>query len=507
MTPADARRALWLVAGISSLLGLPWLVVRFPVGQDLPAHVETAWQLAALWRGDPLVGESLVAHAPPWPNSWPTAVLAAIEWASSGSIDGLDAARVMMAVGVACWPVSLAVLLHTLGRSPLLALVALPTAYDLAVSYGFLHFVVGKPLWALGLAAVVAALEQPSRLRVGLVALAVVVLFHSHLLLWASFLPLAGLVTLVVFAHRRATGAVVGALGVSCLPGLWWMTSRPPSTGRFVTRSIDDALARLWENLGDLAPGRADALGYVSTIVLVVVLAGVSGAARRRDETSSAAIDGRRRRFLLAILGSATSLFSLVGPIRTPQASIVAERFTSMGGALLLLWIVSEVATIDVRARRFVVVVGGIVIAMVLVVPTTQRFVSFQQAMGDFDALVDAVPEGAHIATLFSDPRTEHGHTNVLWHWPKLVARRRAVTDDSFAWRDTCVVSLAPGATPLRPPRRRGDAITAASLRGFDHLLVQGEDRHVEAALARGDVIVAFHTGVWRLLRVKAEPR
>jgi hypothetical protein len=178
-----------------------------------------------------------------------------------------------------------------------------------------------------------------------------------------------------------------------------------------------------------------------------------------------------------------------------------------MGGALLLLWIVSEVATIDVRATRLVVVVGGIVIAMALVVPTAQRFVSFQQAMGDFDALVDAVPEGAHVATLFSDPRTEHGHTNVLWHWPKLVARRRAVTDDSFAWRDTCVVSLAPGAAPVRPPRRRGDAITAASLRGFDHLLVQGEDRHVEAAVARGDVIVAFHTGVWRLLRVNDEPR
>jgi hypothetical protein len=48
MTPDDARRALWLVAGISSLLELPWLVVHFRVGQDLPAHVETAWQLAAL---------------------------------------------------------------------------------------------------------------------------------------------------------------------------------------------------------------------------------------------------------------------------------------------------------------------------------------------------------------------------------------------------------------------------------------------------------------------------
>jgi hypothetical protein len=91
------------------------------------------------------------------------------------------------------------------------------------------------------------------------------------------------------------------------------------------------------------------------------------------------------------MLGGATWLFSLVGPIRTPQASIVAERFTSMGGALLLLWIVSEVATIDASARRLVV--GGMVIAMALVVPTTQRFVSFQQAMGDFNALVDVVPD------------------------------------------------------------------------------------------------------------------
>lgn len=489
-------RDVGLVALIACVLAVPWLVVRFPIGQDLPAHVETAWQLAALWRGDATVTSMYVAHAPPWPNSLPTFLLGFVEWIGGGAVDGLLAAKVMTGVAIVAWPVSLAVLLRVLGRPPLLALLALPTAYDLSVAFGFLHFVVGKPLWVLSLASAARAAQTVSRRTLAAVVVVQALLFHTHLLLWASSLPLAGLVLLAsgagVGARVRAAVAVI----VGAIPGLVWLAVRTAPPGASTTRPLPEALARVWDHLGELAPGHGDVVGWaVAAVVAVVVVAASWGA----DASA------RRERLLLGVCGLATLGFAVLGPIRTPEASIVAERFTAPGVALLVL----TLPVVDVRLwPRLGLLAGGVVIALALMLPTLSRFSAFEQeAMGDFDGLVDAVPEGARVATLFERPLTRHGHHNVLWHWPKLVARRHAVTDDSFAWRDTCVVGLAPGARPVRPPRRPGTALTAATLRGFDHVLVQGRDRQVEAALQRGDLVVVRATGVWRLLRVVEESR
>lgn len=480
-----------LVALVASLLAVPWLVARFPIGQDLPAHVETAWQLAAIWRGDAAVTSTYLAHAPPWPNSLPTAALALVQWVFGGAIDGLVAARVLTGVAIAAWPVSLALLLRALGRPPLLALLALPTSYDLSVAFGFLHFVGGKPLWALALAATAHAARTAQRRSVLAVVVVEVLLFHTHLLLWLSSLPLCGLVVAIGGRGLLPRVFAAGAVGGGALPGLWWLATRTAPPGAFTTRPLPDAVARLWDHLGELAPGHGDVVGWGGAAVVAVVVVAASWG---DDDVA------RPGRLLLGVCGVATLGFAVLGPIRTPEASIVAERFTAPGVALLIL----VLPVVDVRLwPRLGLLLGGVVIALALTLPTLSRFRAFEQeAMGDFDALVDAVPEGARVATLFERPLTQHGHHNVLWHWPKLVARRGAVTDDSFAWRDTCVVGLAPGARPVRPPRRPGAALTAATLQGFDHVLVQGRDRQVEAALARGDLVVVSSTGVWRLLRV-----
>jgi hypothetical protein len=492
-------RDIGFVALIASVLAVPWLVTRFPIGQDLPAHVETAWQLAALWHGDDGVTSTYLAHAPPWPNSLPTVVLGLLQGLTGGAVDGLRAASVMTGLGIVAWPVSLALLLRALGRPPLLALLALPTSYDLSVAFGFLHFVVGKPLWALALATVAHAARTAQRRAVIAVVVVQVLLFHTHLLLWLSSLPLGGLVVLLGGTGLRARLVAVAGVVVGALPGLWWLLQRPRLTSSepLPVRTFDVAWSLLWDHLGELAPGDGDVVGWVvaGVVAVVVVVASRVGRAPPRQWR-----DDRRAVLVLAVVGLATLGFALWGPIRTPEASIVAERFTAPGVALLVLLL----PVVDDRLwPRLALLLGGVGIALSLMLPTLWRFADFErEAMGDFDALVDAVPVGAKVATVFERPLTRHGHHNVLWHWPKLVARRHAVTDDSFAWRDTCVVGLAPGARPLRPPRRPGAPITATSLRGFDHLLVQGHDRQVEAALRRGDLVVVHATGVWRLLRV-----
>lgn len=497
MSGEASNRDVGLVALIASVLAVPWLVARFPIGQDLPAHVETAWQLAALWRADATVTSMYVAHGPPWPNSLPTVVLGLVQWLSAGAVDGLVAAKVMTGLGIVAWPVSLAVLLRVLGRPPLLALLALPTAYDLSVAFGFLHFVVGKPLWTLALATSLLAARTAQRRAVMAAGVVQVLLFHTHLLLWVSSLPLTALAIVVGGFGLRTRVVAIGGVIVGALPGLWWLTTRTAPPGASTTRPLPDALVRLWDHLGELAPGHGDVIGWVVAGVVALVVCVVGS----MDQTPPATWrDDRRARLVLALVGLATLAFAVLGPIRTPEASIVAERFTALGVAMLVLLL----PAIDDRlGPRLALLLGGAVIALSLMLPTLWRFRDFEhEAMGDFDALVDAVPPGAKIATTFERPLTRHGHHNVLWHWPKLVARRGAVTDDSFAWRDTCVVGLAPGARPLRPPRRPGTGITASSLGGFDHVLVQGRDRQVEAALSRGDLVIVHATGVWRLLRV-----
>ena len=493
-------RDVGLVALIASVLAVPWLFARFPIGQDLPAHAETAWQLASLWRGDATVTSTYVAHGPPWPNSLPTVVLGLIQWLGSGAVDGLLAAKVMTGLGIAAWPASLAVVLRVLGRPPLLALLALPTAYDLSVAFGFLHFVVGKPLWALALATSLHAARTAQRRAVIATVVVQALLFHAHLLLWVSSLPLTALAVVVGGFGLRARVLAVAGLVVGAVPGLAWLATRRAPAGAATTRPLQDALARLWDHLGELAPGYSDVVGWVvaGVVALVVaLLAGPVGAHDRGPGTTWR--NDRRARMVLGLVGLATLAFAVLGPIRTPEASIVAERFTAPGVALLALLLPAD----DRPGPRLAMLLGGVAIAVSLMLPTLWRFNYFErEAMGDFDALVDAVPPGAKVATIFERPLTRHGHHNVLWHWPKLVARRGAVTDDSFAWRDTCVVGLAPGARPLRPPRRPGTALTASSLRGFDHVLMQGRDRQVEAALARGDLFIVHATGVWRLLRV-----
>ncbi len=502
MSDETSTRDVGLVALIASVLAVPWLVARFPIGQDLPAHVETAWQLAALWRGDAAVTSTYVAHAPPWPNSLPTVVLGLVQWLSAGAVDGLVAAKVMTGLGIVAWPVSLAVLLRVLGRPPLLALLALPTAYDLSVAFGFLHFVVGKPLWALALATSLHAARTAQRRAVIAAIVAQVLLFHTHLLLWVSSLPLIALAVVVGGFGLQTRVLALGGVMVGAVPGLWWLATRTAPPGATTTRPLPDAMARLWDHLGELAPGHGDVVGWVAAAVVALVV-GVWSATDRAPPTTWR--DDRRARLVLALVGLATLAFAVLGPIRTPEASIVAERFTAPGVALLVLLLP---AVDDRLGPRLALLLGGVVVALSLMLPTLGRFLDFErEAMGDFASLVDAVPPGAKVATIFERPLTRHGHHNVLWHWPKLVARRGAVTDDSFAWRDTCVVGLAPGARPLRPPRRPGAAITASSLGGFDHVLVQGRDRQVEAALTRGDLVLVQATGVWRLLRVVERPK
>ncbi len=479
--PANSpRRDLVVVVVLATLSTLPLWLARFPIAQDLPAHIETAAQIKALWSGDVDANALYRLHAQPWPNALPVLLLAPL----LSVFDGLVAAKLLLTLGVIAWPLSLALLARRLGRSALLALLVLPTSFDLSFSYGFLHFVVGKPLWALCLVAAVDVVRASSVSRLARLTLLLGLLFATHLMLFATALVLCALVIVVCSTtwHARLPALLSTALGGA--PAWWWWVQQPPAHGGSTAFLPPlQSLARLWTNLGDLHEGALDALPW-GLALAALVAAVVTG--KRLPLT--------RETVVVVVVAVAVLAFAWLGPVRLPQVSIVAERFWSLGAALLAL-----VPPIALSKRgRVVVVVAALLGLAVHTTELTRRWRAFsREEMGDFDALLSSIPEHSRVATFYVSPLSHWGRHNALWHWGKLAALRGSSTDDNFAWRDTCVVGLAPGMRPPRAPH-----LVDRELAAWDFLLVRGASPPVDKSLAALHLEAVTSTGSWRLFRI-----
>lgn len=479
------RGDLAIVAVVAAVSTLPLWLARFPIGQDLPAHIETAAQIRALWAGDTDVAAWYRLHAQPWPNALPVVLLAPLLAAGNGVL----AAKVLLGIGVVAWPLSIALLLQRLQRPVLLAVLVWPSSFDLSFSYGFLHFVMGKPVWALCLVAAFDVASRASTARLIRLALLFVVLFTTHIMLFATALPLClGVIALCgADGPTRIKGSAAAALGAT--PALWWWVHQPPSSGGTAAfLPLTTGLARAWTNLGDLHDGAVDALPWLLVLLAFIVAMG--------SATRSAV---RRQTTAMVVVVGALVAFAWLGPVRLPQVSVVAERFWSLGAALL----VAVPPVVLSKRGRIVIVIAAVLGLCSHVVDLTQRWRAFSRdEMGDFDALLTAVPPHSRVATYYVTPLSSWGRHNALWHWGKLVALNGSSSDDSFAWRDTCVVGLAAGQTPPRHP-----ALVDPELEAWDYLLVRGASSAVDRQLAALHLQRVTTTGTWRLFRVvKANP-
>lgn len=485
----SASRGAWAaVVVVAVVAALPWLACAYPIAQDLPAHTETAAQLAGVWRGDAFFADH-VWRGPLWPNATPIYAIAGL---MLGGVDGFVATKLVLWLGLVAWPLSLAALLVRLGRSPAWACLLVPTAYDLSLSYGFLHFVVGKPLFVLALCL---AFDAARGVRRALLPLALVVLFATHLMLFVVAAFLCAVIVVVASTARPAARAATLALvAVAVVPFAVWNHGRPTPAGEAAFLSLTESLGRAWSNSGDLHAGAGD--GVVWGVCGAALLLAVLAHARAR-----APLAPDRARVALVIITVGIVGFAVVGPVRLPGVSIVAERFWSLGAALvgvLVIAIAGGVAEAHAPRLRAALAAAALLAAGGLAVDHGRRFVAFENDdMGTGDtslrALLAAVPPGSRVATHYRSPLSRHGRYHALWHWPKLVSLGGSKSDDDFAIRDTCVVGLAPGVRPLSHPRL-GDR---AALAGYDFVLVEG------GAVVGGAVRVAAgpRFALWRVTR------
>lgn len=486
MTPPSSFLQFAIVAIVAAATTLPLLLARFPIAQDLPAHVETAAQILALWRGDPAVVDVYQLHGQPWPNALPVLLLAPL----LGVIDGLSAAKLLVGLTLLAWPLSLALLLHRLGRSPILALLLLPTSFDLSFGYGFLHFLVGKPLWALALVAAFDVARGATVRRLLRLCVVLALLFATHLMLFATAVPLCAVVVVVCATGWRTRLRAGLATVAGAAPALSWAAQQKSQAGKTVFPAPLTSLQQLWSNLGDLHSGSLDGVPWVLCALGVAGVALLPGLRSSVDKTRALP----RTTVAVGLIAVGVVAFAWLGPVRLPQVSVVAERFWSLGAALLVC-----VPPLLVNPRgALVVVVVGALAAGVITVDVTGRWRAFSATdMGDFDALLQKIPPGSRIATHYVNPFSTSGRHNALWHWGKLSAQNGSVTDDNFAWRSTCVVGLKPGRSPLSHP-----TLSNAELKNWDFLLVRGSSAAADRTLLDLRLSLVMSTGSWRLFAV-----
>lgn len=475
---------------VGALLSLPLWVAPFPPMQDVAATTEAACQLLRVWRGEPAFTSVLEVHPQPWANSLPLVVLAAL----LGVSPSLSMAKLLLTVALIGWMAAVGWMLARFERSPWLALLAAPLAFDLAWSYGFFQFILAKPLVpvAVGLARTHATAPTAGRAFSVVAVLALTFVVHS--LVWIVASACVGIVFLVHARRLRDAAALALPLSAALVTVPFFLATRGAASPGFVTkwRNPGEALMALWGDLGDQHPGAGDGLAWVLLVVALGVLAW-------RERGSLA--DASRARLALAACGVLLAVAWLVGPPVLPQVSVVSPRLASL--AVLFLGAACVPADLGARTRSFITATMACAcVAHVVDLGGSYRRFSTEE-MGDFHALLAAIPTGARVATHTPSPFSRHARHNALWHWGKLGCLTRAsFTDDLFAYRKTAYVEVRPERARdfITPPhRRRPDA-----LQRFDALLVRGDARTLRSVAPLLEETA--HTGTWRLFHVVRAP-
>lgn len=494
----------WLLVALSTpyIVALWW--AEYPVMQDLYGHVESAWQWQALVSGDGLATRLYRLQSLPWPNSLGP-ILAGL---LSRWIGAFAAVKLVLSLYLVAWPLAVLWLARELGRSPLLALLALPTLVDVNWASGFYNYLIAKPiaLVALGMAV---RWARRGRWQDGLLlAASLWILFLGHALLWLYGMMGAGLAILALCEGRErmtrlwplalaapvAGNYLFASLGAEAMQGSW------------IWSSPDYALRKLWLHLGQLSRLSQEELVWAGAAILLIVYL-------RRPRAGTTSPDlGESKAVLDAKIGSLQP--------GSPKSPNTAAWETDASGRVLRLWALSfgllflfgplhlpDVFSLCVRQAVFVVVflvlmprprllerhhVSGLLViaglgAAVHAGAMIYQYRGFSEnEMASFTNLIDEIPRGKRLYVHYTSSGTPYGDHQSAWHWPKMVAvRRGGVTNDSFAYRSTNYVTLTEEGAQLK--KAHSKRLDLRTLREhWDYLLLRADNaRKTERSIRR----------------------
>jgi hypothetical protein len=540
--------AAWWLLGLGAL-PLVWLVfsVSYLPMQDLPGHLELGYLHQRLRAADPAFTPFYGLAPQPWPNSLSTVLLSLL----GGTFGFTGAARLLLALYLLAWPLCLGLLARTLGRSPLVALLALPTALDLGWALGFLGYLLAKPLVVGSVVAAIAFGRRPSVIRGGLLWLLLATTFLAHAIAFAVAGVLAGLA--VIFwarGWRRLTN--LWPLLLAALVPWRYLANQPRPRKGWVMFDLPAAVRTFWNHLGDLGPGGGEEWAYgicfaMWCLLLITARRGIPspcpalfhcrgrgegteepppleeqrpGEVRTGEEPTPLTdrpplpVRGERLRgravsrpetaFLCTSVLAVFLLYAF-GPAHMPGVAIVSPRVLVFAWAFLML-LPSPILT---QRWRPLLALPLLLAAAVHASATFTRYRRFAEVeMAGFRDLLRLVPPGAALATHYprvSSPFVKHA---AMWHWPKLHTIWNGGgghSDDSFATRSTSHVRLTE-AGRRSGTRDDGPGLDPTRLQAWDYLLVHGGDRATIAATVSAVAAPVASRADWQLYRIRPAP-
>jgi hypothetical protein len=483
--------------GVIALFALPylWLIwgYEFLPMQDLSGHIELSFLHHRLSLEDPAYTPFYQLAPLPWPNS-----LSIIVLSTFGSVLDFEAGvKVLLSLYVFAWPLSLGLLAKLLGRSPLVALFAIPTILDFNWAMGFFNYLLAKPLVVSTVCAAIAFSRRPGLLRGVMLSVMAGLTFLAHGLAFGVTGAWAGLAVVWFSKGAKRVLNLWPLVLALALPVPWVLTQRSagPVPGGWWIAGWELSLAHGWTNLGNLNSDSGDEIAH-----LLALAAWLLTIALPRSAPGQAS--PRLGSWFLWISAIALYTGYSLGPVNMPNVDILAPRLLVFVWALLMM--------VSLRypsgAARYVVTLLLVAAVGTHVYSTSSQYRKFNDVdMRGFSELIDMIPPGKSLAVFYNRTTSSFAIERAMWHWPKLYGVRKGGgghSDDTFAWRSTMYVNLTEtglkNGTYAIPPN-----LNPGRLAIFDYQLTHGGSSEAAIAQLSSAADYVATRSEWHLFRVR----
>jgi hypothetical protein len=374
--------------------------------------------IARVWHSAHVPEMRISDHYSPMRRLWPGSLIYFL-------LDGFmyltrvdTCGKLVLALYMILFPLSIAVLARSLRRSPWLGLLAFPLVLNRSWMFGFSDVLLGGSLAFLAMAALLRLLDE-GRQQAWLAVVAVLT-FLANLEAFAAFVVAALLLLFLARRQRERLRAASLALAPSLALGFafWLDSTADRSSGAEWSATFKDfpgLMTELPKRVLDVVPGSLDMklLGAVAaTLVILCIWKGV-----REVEPA------RQRRVLVIVLGWFAAYSLLPWDLKTPyfEQSYAPRVAPFLAAALLLL------PRRPLIGAQRLILLPVIAISVYLPLKLNKLYREFNRRNSGFLRLSQEVPKGGKSVTLMAGLRYSRESIDlagdpvvpgaVYWYW------------------------------------------------------------------------------------------
>jgi hypothetical protein len=403
-----------------------------------------------------------------------------LAWPLAQLVGLVASVKIVLAVALASLPLVASRLFERNGGDAAWAWLVVPAGYGFCFNWGFINFLLALPLGLWLLDGSARFVREPRLAGAVVLALAVHLLFFSHLLALLFFGPLAGAIALrEQHGRRRRWVALLPLASVAPVTLAWGLTSLSnEAQARGALRwDLDwSRPAFLFTYMLGEDPDFATIL--VGTALFVLPLLG------------GARVSREPRRWMPFVACLFVSLFA---PDRGGGAYFLYQRFSMLLVPLFLFAL--DAAENRVRLRAAVAELAGVTVAVTWIAVAILRCAVFDGEARDFDPVLARMETGRRTLSVVRDPLDGSKRYPVFLHYPVWYeVLRDGLVDFNFAENYNEPVRY-------RDPRQR-DAV-------YDYLILR-DDASAPTPLpdfAAGGAKLLLRSGAWSLFEVGAPIR